>query len=135
MVRGRGFNLVIIQTINVIAVYVTLTISLHLLNSYLGLLGFFFSTLVNMFLIFYFLKKMVAIDIRNYLHKINFSDILKLNAILIAQLFSLYFLPGLFNYIQFAFFVIYSIAFYKYGIEFIKIVKDKFLSGNMRESV
>jgi hypothetical protein len=113
MIEGKKGRLIILQFINVVLVSVFLYSTIQLSSSYLGIAGFYLATIINMYLIFLFLKKYVGLDIGRFFPNSKTMDIVKLNIFLIIELILCLLFPSILNYLFILFFILYSILFIK----------------------
>jgi len=125
MVEGKGLRLLLIQVLNVIFTYFLLSISLNCFKSFLGLFGFYLSTIISIILIFYYLFRSQDLDYKVYLNRIEFTKIIKLNVLLLIQILLIVVIPENVNYILLLFIIIYFIFFLNQIRFFTKLIYDK----------
>lgn len=113
-IEGKGFRLSLIQLINVVLTGLILFFSIKLMNSYLGILGFYIAILINTCLVIYFVNKSFPFSIKLYLEKTDIVGVVKFMVLAITELILLYLYPSSLYIIFGVFLVIYSVVFYKH---------------------
>lgn len=124
MIEGKGGTLVIIQIINVLSISVFLFVCIKLFANFLGLFSFFAATIVSIGILFYYLKKWHNFSQLNYFKQTKFNDIIKLNLLLLIEIYFIYNYPNYFNYILIAFIFIFSLIYYKYMFRLFEKTKE-----------
>jgi O-antigen/teichoic acid export membrane protein len=114
MVEGKGVKLVIMQSINFVLVIALLIFSINVFNNYLGLIGYYLATIITISLLFYFLKKFNQFNIKLFISKVAFNDIIKLNVLVISELVILYLYKDLFYYILILYLIVFCLVFFRY---------------------
>ena len=125
MVEGKGIKLLLFQTINLIFISALLFASIKIFNNYLGILGFYLATIITTIILFYFLIKYNGFEYKPFLDKVAFKDLIKLNLLIISELILMFLFKDSYIYILIAYFILFSVLFYKYIIYFYKNVITK----------
>ncbi len=120
MIEGKGFKLPFLQIINISLTAVFLIISIKLFNNYLGILGYYIAIIINIYLVFYFLKFGYDMNYRKFLIQTKFNDIIKLSLLILTQFLLLFYFQQYINYILFIYLTIYLLVFRKYVIYILK---------------
>lgn len=112
LIEGRGLFIILIQSLNVIFVVLFSVIWFTAFDSLLGLVGYYFATLITSIIIFRYMQKHHSFDVKDFLEKINFKKVLLLNFLIFAQI---YLLKSYGNYylVLSGFQVIYLLFYYK----------------------
>lgn len=116
MIKGKGGRLVIMQFINVLVVSVILFLSINILDSYLGIIGYYLATIVNIFILFYFLEKYVGFSPTLFKTKIKINNLISINILLILQIFFILLFSNYTYAILLIFFFIYLVV-YRYQLK------------------
>lgn len=127
MVDGKGVRLVIIQSLNLILSSSFIYFSLLLFGNYIGLLAFFLSIFINNAVIFSFLKRTNEFNSSLYIGNSRFYDIIKLNVLLLSQVFLMLLFKEYMIFILAGFFILYNLIFIDYTKYFYKIISDKII--------
>ncbi len=125
MVEGKGLRLLFIQLLNVVLTYLLLSVSLNFFESFLGLFGFYLSTIISIILIFIYLHRSQNLDYKEYFYKIEFTKIIKLNFLLLIQVILIVIYPDNLNYILLLFELIYFMVFLNQIKFFSKLIYSK----------
>jgi O-antigen/teichoic acid export membrane protein len=113
MIEGKGGKLALLQFINLTVMCLIFYFSVTISNSYLGLIGFYFATLINIYLMIYFLKKYIGLNIKILWKNIDAINLLILNVILIIQLIACLIFSKYVYYVLILFCPVYIIIFRK----------------------
>ncbi len=125
MVEGNGKRLLILQSINFVVILGMLFLSLSVSGNYFGLFGFYASTIITIILLVYFLEKYHGFYVKQFIAKIVFPDIVKLNILILLEIACLYFFKDFFVYVLISFTLAYGLVFMKYIKFFVKTVIEK----------
>lgn len=125
MIHGKGLILLTIQIINFISTFSFLLLSLFFIRGYFGLIGLYLASIINISILFYYLKKYYDFDFLNYIKKTNFYDILLFNLINIINVILLFNSYDNFILIQIIFLFVYIIIFNKYIKYFYNLLKNR----------
>jgi O-antigen/teichoic acid export membrane protein len=132
MVDGKGLKLVLIQLLNLFTIFIFLFISLYYSGSYLGLSGFYLSIIINMVVIFSLLRKANDLNIKLYIKKTLLFDVVKLNIILLLQVFMMFTYKDYYISILILFMLVYYVVFYKYAKYFYNVFMEKILKSKLK---
>lgn len=111
MVEGKGVRLVLLQFINVISISIILYLTVTLFGSYFGIIGFYIATIINTYLMILFLKKYIGFNFTQFLKKVNFTNLITLNILLIFQVIVYFYFSSNLYLISAIFIVLYFILF------------------------
>ncbi len=125
MIEGRGLRLPLIQLINVVLTTIFLLLSLKLLGNYLGFLGYYMATILNVWLINYFMRRSYNFEFKNYIVHTYFQKIIILSILATVQLTMLFLFSDLKYWILCTFFVVYLSLFYKHVFTFYNFFVDR----------
>jgi O-antigen/teichoic acid export membrane protein len=132
MVDGKGLKLVLIQLLNLCTIFLFLFVSLYYSGSYLGLSGFYLSIIINMVVIFSLLRKANDLNIKLYIENTMLFDVVKLNIILLIQVFLMFTYEDYYISILIFFMLVYYVVFYKYAKYFYNVFVEKILKGKFK---
>lgn len=110
-IEGKGGKLVFLQSINLVFISVVLYASIVIANSYLGLIGFYFATIINSFLMFYFLKKHIGFEASLFWSKIKLKNLISINILIVCQIILCILFRGEVYYLLVVFTLIYAMIF------------------------
>lgn len=125
MIEGKGMKLFIIQFTNLVLTFSLLYLTLNIFNNTLGFFGFYVSTIISLIVIFYSLLGTQGLSFKNYLRRIEFREIIKLNLLIILQIFFLIKYPDKMVYVLIISQIGYTLVFRNQLRFFIKLVYQK----------
>lgn len=111
MVEGKGGKLVLLQAINVIVVSLTLFISLMVFKSFIGIIGFYFATIINSYLMIYFLIRYLGFDFRLFLANNQIKNLVLLNIGILIQIILYTFFQDYIYFLFIFFTLVYAYIF------------------------
>lgn len=125
MVEGKGFKLLLIQSINIVMVSLLMYMTLTIFNNYLGLIGYFIATILTIIVLFYFIIKFNDFEYKVFIKLVNVTDLFKLNLIIVSEIILLYLYREYYQYVLVAYTLVYLIVFFNYISYFYKTFYSK----------
>jgi O-antigen/teichoic acid export membrane protein len=125
MIEGKGVKLFIIQFINLLFVFSFLYLSLLLTKSFIGLIGFYFATILSIIIIFFIFSKYYGFNVKAYLSRVKMNKLILLNIVLIIEIAFMIYYESQLNYILSGYFIINCLLFYNEIFFFYKLIRDR----------